>query len=598
LDEEPPLEPPMNRTNNDDRGLEALGRSADTAGMCLIRLGDWYVEAQLNLLRRGEQQVRLEPKVMEVLIFLIGRVGEVVPRDVLLTTVWQGVVVGDDALTQAVIKLRKALGDDARAPLYIETVAKRGYRLVARSGTPDAVGDTLPVARLPAGKRNSGRTRAWLWPATATAAIGCMLVVAVALHRRAGPSPPVVEAVTAVAISPANAAATQPPQAHRPAVAVMPFDVLGEHPEQRYLARGLASELAMDLSRISELDVIRVDAAQRSATADEVAAAEFRVFGAVQRTQDQIAAEVQLVEGATGRELWSKRYYRPFGDLFAIRDEIEAQVATALSSQLGRAKLERDAGRYSRSVAAYDAFLRAKAALLVPTEDANDTAKDLYREAIRLDAAFARAYGGLALIHAADYRNQWAADGAAALSRAQDMAKAAVQIDPQMPEAHWVLGYVSTQRRHHDEALSHLDGALAVAPGFADAYALKGGIKTYVGEPSASIPLLRNAMRLEPTAGYLYFLLLGRAYFFLSDDEQARINLNEAIARNPANLEAHVYLAATLLDSGDRDGAEWETEEIRTLAPDFSIRTWLDTYPMTDAEQIERLTTALGSLNL
>ena len=52
------------------------------------------------------------------------------------------------------------------------------------------------------------------------------------------------------------------------------------------------------------------------------------------------------------------------------------------------------------------------------------------------------------------------------------------------------------------------------------------------------------------------------------------------------------------MDSGDGDGAEWEAEEIRTLAPDFSIRTWLDTYPMTDAGQVERLTTAMGSLNL
>ncbi|MGB5732900.1 MAG: winged helix-turn-helix domain-containing protein [Thiohalocapsa sp.] len=567
--------------------------------MCIVRMGDWEVEAPLNLLRRGEQEVRLEPKVMEVLAFLIGRAGEVVSRDVLLTTVWQGVVVGDDALTQVVIKLRKALGDDARAPLYIETVAKRGYRLVAPILTPNPVADAQPSARLPAGKTDSPRARAWLWSGIATAAICCMLVVAVVLHRRAEPPPPLVDAVTAVAISAASADATQP-QAQLPVVAIMPFDVLGEHPEQRYLARGLASELAMDLSRMSELEVIRVDAAQPSdtAAADDVAAAEFRVFGAVQRTQDQIAAEVQLVEGATGRELWSERYYRPFGDLFAIRDEIETKVAKALSSRLGRAKLERDADRYSRSVAAYDAFLRAKTALLVPTEDANDTAKDLYGQAIRLDAAFARADGGLALIHAADYRNQWAADGDAALGRAQDMAQAAVQIDPQTPEAHWVLGYVSTQRRHHDEALSNLDDALAVAPGFADAYALKGGIKTYIGEPSASIPLLRKAIRLKPTAGYLYFLALGRAYFFLGDFEQARFNLNEAIARNPASLEAHVYLAATLQDSGDGDGAAWEAEEIRTLAPDFSIRTWLYTYPMTDAGQVERLTTAMGSLNL
>ncbi len=178
------------------------------------------------------------------------------------------------------------------------------------------------------------------------------------------------------------------------------------------------------------------------------------------------------------------------------------------------------------------------------------------------------------------------------------MANVAAQIDPQMPETHWVLGYVNTQRRHHDEALAHLDRALAMAPGFADAFALKGGIKTYVGDPEASIPLLRKAMRLQPTAGYLYFLLLGRAYFFLDDAEQAEFNLREAIERNPANLEAHVYLAATLLNSGDADGAEWEAEEIQSLDPGFSIRAWLETYPMTDARQVAHLTSSLGSLAL
>jgi len=129
----------MTQTIIDDRVPEGLSGSSSPVDMCIVRMGDWEVEAPLNLLRRGEQEVRLEPKVMEVLVFLIGRAGEVVSRDVLLTSVWQGVVVGDDALTQVVIKLRKALGDDARAPLYIETVAKRGYRLVAPILTPNPV---------------------------------------------------------------------------------------------------------------------------------------------------------------------------------------------------------------------------------------------------------------------------------------------------------------------------------------------------------------------------------------------------------------------------------------------------------------------------
>ena len=85
----------MTHTTNDDRVPEALSEGSGGVDLCMVRLGmvrlgDWDVEASLNLLRRGEQEVRLEPKVMEVLVFLIGRAGEVVSRDVLLTTVWQG----------------------------------------------------------------------------------------------------------------------------------------------------------------------------------------------------------------------------------------------------------------------------------------------------------------------------------------------------------------------------------------------------------------------------------------------------------------------------------------------------------------------------
>src|SRR5262245_13492341 len=96
------------------------------------RIGEWSVEPALDALRRGGETVRLEPKAMELLVALASRPGQVVSREELLSAVWPGVVVGDEALSQAVTKLRKALGDDARAPTYIETISKRGYRLLAR----------------------------------------------------------------------------------------------------------------------------------------------------------------------------------------------------------------------------------------------------------------------------------------------------------------------------------------------------------------------------------------------------------------------------------------------------------------------------------
>src|SRR5260221_11881287 len=95
------------------------------------RIGQWLVEPALDALRRGAETVRLEPKAMELLLVLASRPGQVVSREELLSTVWPGVVVGDEALSQGVAELRKGLGDDARLPTYIETISKGGNCLDA-----------------------------------------------------------------------------------------------------------------------------------------------------------------------------------------------------------------------------------------------------------------------------------------------------------------------------------------------------------------------------------------------------------------------------------------------------------------------------------
>src|SRR5882762_11905252 len=96
-----------------------------------LRVGNWTVEPALNQLSAAGETVKLEPKAMAALIYLANRPGQVVSREALLSAVWPGVVVGDDSLTQVVIKLRKALGDAPEDPVYIQTISKGGYRLVA-----------------------------------------------------------------------------------------------------------------------------------------------------------------------------------------------------------------------------------------------------------------------------------------------------------------------------------------------------------------------------------------------------------------------------------------------------------------------------------
>jgi len=225
-------------------------------------------------------------------------------------------------------------------------------------------------------------------------------------------------------------------------------------------------------------------------------------------------------------------------------------VVRQLAVEISTADRRRLADRYTPNLAAYEDFLRGQRDLLRRESEANTTARHWYLQAIERDPNFARAYAGLALSYAAEFRNRWTERGAAALTKAEEMARTGVQIDPDIAEAHWVLGYVATQNRKHDTALSHLKRALNVDHSYADAYALMGGINTYRGHPKLSIGQLRDALRLNPDAGFLYYLLLGRAYYFTGAYDQAMINLRESQARNPTNLETHVYLLVTAVPEG------------------------------------------------
>jgi tetratricopeptide (TPR) repeat protein len=311
-----------------------------------------------------------------------------------------------------------------------------------------------------------------------------------------------------------------------------------------------------------------------------------------------VRVNVRLVDARTKEQLWSERFERPFRDLFAVQDEIVRRLVEQLPGKVSDAERQRLAKRYTRSLEAYDHFLRGQALFLVRRAEDNEQARAYFRKALELDAGFARAYASLAMTYALESRLRPAADSSAALARAFELAETARQIDPDIPEIHWALGFVHVQGRRHEKAIESLQRALALDRSYADAYALMGGIYTYIGEPRRTIPLLRMAMRLNPDSGYLYFLILGRAYFFENDFEQALINLREATDRNPADLETRVYYAGALAAAGHLDDARWVTEEIRALDSGFATSKWLETYPMTSSGQKERLVELLEKAGL
>ena len=115
-------------------------------------LGEWLVQPQLNRLSRsGDDDIQLEPKMMDVLVCLARASGQVVSREALIDAVWPEVFISESVLTRAIAGLRRALGDDARSPRYIETISKRGYRLIGEPTPTLREPTNAPAAGFPGG---------------------------------------------------------------------------------------------------------------------------------------------------------------------------------------------------------------------------------------------------------------------------------------------------------------------------------------------------------------------------------------------------------------------------------------------------------------
>jgi TolB-like protein/DNA-binding winged helix-turn-helix (wHTH) protein len=280
------------------------------------RIGAWTADPALNLLQQGERSVRLEPRAMDVLMHLAASSGAVTSVEDLMSAVWKGVIVSDGSVYLAISQLRQALGDAPSGVSYIETVPKRGYRLVVPVEPLAIASVTLPEPH--------GSRRSWKVPA---------LVVAIV-------------AVFALlwAMRPTVAAADR-------SLAVLPFADLSPEGDQAYFADGITEEVLNRLASVRDLRVIaRSSSFQLRGRSAEARAAgeklgvEHVLVGSVRKSGDRVRVTAQLTEVRSGQQLWSQTYERGLEDIFAVQDEIAKAVATAMEVKLGVGELARMPG--------------------------------------------------------------------------------------------------------------------------------------------------------------------------------------------------------------------------------------------------------------
>jgi len=313
------------------------GKNSKPSGA--FRVGDWRVDPAACRLHRDGEEVRLEPKVMDVLALLASRAGRVVTREDLEAEIWTDTVVGYDAVTGAIQKLRRALGDSGRRPRIIETVPKRGYRVIA-----DVVPDAPPTRRH---AESAPRPRRVM----VLAAIAVLLITLVAggIVLLVGADRPIGFSDTDSSI---------------PTVAVRPFNDLGENGSGALFADGITDDITTALAKRSDLFVISRDSAffyrDNSRPPREVAeelGARHLVSGSVRKSGDRLRINVQLIDTASARHLWAETYDTDTAGLFAVEGDIVRRVVSALLKGRSFGE-EQDFGLpASRNAAAYENFL-------------------------------------------------------------------------------------------------------------------------------------------------------------------------------------------------------------------------------------------------
>lgn len=541
-------------------------------------IGDWYVSPAEGLLKRGDNVAHLEPKAMELLVYLAKHQGEVVTREEIENDVWHGALASYDSITSTVIKLRKALQDSARKPDYIATIPKRGYQLIAMVQEPASENPySDPTSSAGSEQQQHSTKRKWNY------LLAGILIVAVILIW--------------LELSTDNkAVVSDKPEAAPVSIAVLPFENLSVDKRQEYLADGITEDITTDLSHIANLLVISSTASSQYKNTQvnpkdigKELNVGFILRGSVRKQNGMVRVNAQLIDTTTGFNKWGQTYDREVADIFAIQSEVTNSIIGVFGFELSGLENDRLAHKMTNNLAAYDSFQEGQRHSRELTRESNELAQKAYLNAIKTDVEYGRAYGALAYSLAQAYHRGWTDAPRETLDRALRLAMDGVKLDSNIPQTHWALGYVYLMREELEDAARAAAESVVVAPSYADGYGLLALINNNIGNPEKAIEYVTRGMRLNPYYTWDYLYNLGRAYYSLGRYEEAIKTLEQARERNENAVNIRLFLAASYVGAGRKDDAEWEAEQISMLHPTETVSHNRQSMPISNAELKEKI---------
>jgi TolB-like protein len=485
----------------------------------LYHFDRFCLDSDRRELRRDGVPISVEPKVFDLVVYLVDCRDRVISKDDLINTVWHGRIVSESALATCINGARAALGDSGEEQRLIKTFPRKGLRFI---GT---------VLRGPIEH----------------------------------PTPAQLPACLALP--------------DRPSIAVLPFQNMSSEPEQEYFADGIVTDIIAGLARIKWLFVISRNSSfiykHRPTDVKQIGrelGVRYVLEGSIRKAGSRVRIVAQLIDAENGAHIWAERYDRQLDDIFALQDEISDKVVGAIEPNLRNAEINRVRRRRPDSLEAYDLVLRAQPFAHSHLAEDAAIAIPLLAKALEIEPDYAAAHAPLALC----YHSRFSRAGLNEADRnsAIHHAHAAIASGPDDAAALGIAGFVIALDAHdRTTALKVFDQALALSSSNYFALSSSALALSWMGTTEVAIDRATRALRLSPfdPLNYLSYNALAISYLQTGQFADAHEVATRSIQLNPRFSVSRAFLVAALSRLGRLEEATGEVRRLLDIDSAFSI---------------------------
>ena len=381
-------------------------------------------------------------------------------------------------------------------------------------------------------------------------------------------------------VEPASVEKMAYPLPEKPSIAVLPFINLSGDPEQEYFADAISENITTELSRFEDLFVIARQSAfaykgskkQTNQISQELGV-RYLLEGSVQRSDDQVRINVQLIDAISGEHVWTEKFDRNISNIFAIQDEITLTVVNMLSEKIWQVSTKALSKKPLSNFNAWDYILRGSVHFRRGSKQENATARALFEKALELDPDQSLAYRWLAWTYYMDWRF-WGLESEA-LDKAEAWTNKAAAFGENNADLQFLLSRIALGRGRYDAAVAHMEQALELNPSDAELIYNYGTLLMYAGRSEESIPWFKKAMRLNPYHPDVWVSFLAAGYYYTHRYGEV---VDTIVRKRSLVIGDHTLLAASYSQLGHMDKARAHMNEILKIDPEFKLskfRTYL-----------------------